>query len=162
MANILCQKIESPFIIKSSRNVRNYFLMSEWMFFCWNKKSGCQPSNYQEISAHHIKWHRHWSSLICCRSNWTERVLGRDALATVVPAKFELNLLKDVQRNMCQLALMNNWRSGRILINDCYYPSCCSGILRGQYHFIPLCLAQIFFAGEGGGCPYFWLSIIIM
>ena len=49
--------------------------------------------------------------MICCRSNWTERVLGRDVLATVVPAKFELNLLKDVQRNMCQQALMNNYEN---------------------------------------------------
>ena len=139
--------------------------VSEWIFFYWIKKVDASfliIKKYQLITYIKCKQQtstrRRYYSLICCRSNWPERVLGRDALATVVPAKFELTLLKDVERNMCQQALMNNWRSSRTLINDCYYPSCCSGIFRGQYHFIPLFLAQIFFAGEGRGLPFFIIN----
>ena len=96
--------LEQPF----PKKVRNYFLMSkessqvsEWMFFIESKRVDASPliiKKYQLITYNKCKqqtstrrWHS--SSLICCRSNWTERVLGRGALSTVVPAKFESTLL---------------------------------------------------------------------
>ena len=59
---------------------------------------------------------------------------GKARIGADVPENFKSTLNDVVERNICKHARMNNlMRSGRTLINGCYYPARCSGISKGSF-----------------------------